>query len=109
MSKGKKESDGKLRVDLIPPEVELALAEVLTYGAMKYGDNNWKKGIEYSKIYGALRRHLLAWRQNDIVDNESGLPHLWHAFTELAFLEWYEINGYAEDFDDLLPAEDENE
>lgn len=101
MSKGKKEDVGKLRMDLIPPEAEEALAEVLTYGSMKYGDNNWKEGISYSKVYGALRRHLLAWRNNEIIDDESGLPHLWHAFTELAFLIYYDINDYSEKWNDF--------
>lgn len=90
MEEGKKDDQKKLRVDLIPPEIEEALAKVLTHGAEKYGDNNWKGGIEYHRIYGALRRHLLAWRKGEIIDEDSRLPHLWLALTELSFLVYYD-------------------
>lgn len=42
--KGIKYDDGKLRIDLIPPEVIRALAMVFAYGADKYGRWNWEKG-----------------------------------------------------------------
>jgi len=87
---GKKFDKEKLRLDLIPTEVFESLGAVLTFGAKKYGDNNWKQGIAYSRIYGALLRHLVAWAKKDIYDQESGLPHLWHAFCNLAFLVYYE-------------------
>ena len=58
---GTKNDIGKLRMDLIPLEAEEALATVLTHGAKKYGDHNWRGGIQYHRIYGAMRRHLLAW------------------------------------------------
>jgi hypothetical protein len=87
---GSKNDNGKLRMDLIPYEVEEALATVLTHGAQKYGDNNWREGINYSRIYGAMRRHLLAWRKGEKIDKDSNLPHIWLAFCELAFLVSYE-------------------
>lgn len=39
---GRKDDGGKNRLDLIPPEVILALGQVMTYGAGKYGANNWQ-------------------------------------------------------------------
>lgn len=87
---GTKRDEGKLRLDLIPPEVEEALAKVLTFGAEKYNEENWKKGIQYKRVYGAIKRHLLAWRKGEMLDSESGMPHLWHALTELSFLVYYE-------------------
>lgn len=100
LSEGTKHDVGKLRLDLIPPEVEGALGEILTYGAKKYEDRNWEKGIKYSRIYGALRRHLLAWLAGEKLDGESGKPHLWHALTCLAFLVTYEERRM-DIFDDL--------
>ena len=41
---GRKDDRGKNRLDLIPPEVILALGQVMTYGAGKYGANNWQGG-----------------------------------------------------------------
>jgi len=77
--------DDKVRYDLIPPEWELALAKVLTHGAKKYKPNNWQHG-EVDRYYAALRRHLAAWRQGEINDPDSGMPHLWHVFTNVGFL-----------------------
>jgi hypothetical protein len=72
---------GKLRYELITPEMEEALAEVLTYGAKKYSANSWQKVEPFEdRYYGALRRHLQEWRKGEIIDPESGLPHLNHAF-----------------------------
>jgi hypothetical protein len=89
---GVKNDVGKNRLDLIPPEAIEALGWVLTHGAEKYGDNNWRGGIKYSRIYGATLRHLTAWAKGEEKDTESALPHLWHALCELAFLVTYEAH-----------------
>ena len=98
---GIKHDSGKLRFDLIPPEIEEALAIILTHGADKYGDRNWESGIRYSRIYGAIRRHLNRFVKGQRIDEDSGLPTLYHAFCELAFLITYETRGLADKFDDL--------
>ncbi len=92
LTEGTKFDGGKLRMDLIPPEFEEAVAEILTYGAQKYEDENWRKGINYKRVYGALRRHLLAWWRGEDYDNETGFSHLWHAACNLAFLIVYEAH-----------------
>ncbi len=96
---GQKDLKGKLRTDLIPPEAEIALAEVLTFGASKYQDRNWEKGIPFMSLYGATKRHLLAWVQGDTFDKESGMNHLKHALCDLAFLVTFSERG-REDLDD---------
>lgn len=82
---GKKYDTGKLRYDLVKPEMLEAIAEVMTYGANKYGDNNWQ-GVETDRYYAALMRHLQAWRKGELVDEESGLHHLKHALCNIAFI-----------------------
>jgi deoxycytidylate deaminase len=76
----------KLRYELIPPIVLTALAKVLTYGAEKYKPHNWKNCIDTDRWIGAFFRHIQAWRDGEIIDPDSGLPHLDHALTNLAFL-----------------------
>jgi hypothetical protein len=88
---------GKLRMDLIPPEAEIAIAEVLTYGSKKYGDRNWEKGMPWSKPWGSMRRHLMKHQTGELVDPESGLPHLYHALCNLAFLVTYQMRGSDQD------------
>ncbi len=83
---GVKHDAGKLRLDLIPPEMHRALGEVLTMGARKYGDRNWEQGIAPERLYAAVQRHLLAWREGEELDSESGLPHVYHAFCGLGML-----------------------
>lgn len=83
---GLRYNSGKLRLELLPPEVEIALAEVLTKGAEKYEDRNWEKGLWYMDCVGCLKRHVNAWLMGEEIDKESGLHHLKHALTNLAFL-----------------------
>lgn len=82
---GKKDDGGKNRLDLIPPSVILALGWVMTYGAEKYGANNWQ-GVDIDRYYAALLRHVMAWRSGESNDPESGMPHLWHVLTNAAFM-----------------------
>ena len=83
---GVKHDTGKLRLDLISPEITRALGEVLTFGAGKYGDRNWEAGLASDRLYAAVQRHLLAWREGEDADQESSLPHLAHALTTLGML-----------------------
>ena len=76
---GIKHDAGKARFDLIPPKVLIDLADIYTYGAEKYEDRNWEKGMAYSRVYGAVQRHLNAYWGGQDLDEESGLPHLMHA------------------------------
>jgi len=81
---------GKLRYGLIPPSATKALASVLTYGAKKYKPNNWKQADDTDRYVDALYRHLESWRSGEKVDKESGLSHLSHALTNIAFLIHFE-------------------
>ena len=88
--KGLKHDKGKLRYSLIPPIALKALASILTFGADKYAPNNWQLiDSPVERYTDALYRHLEAWRAGEHTDSESGKPHLWHAFTCLAFLIYF--------------------
>lgn len=89
-SNGVKYDEGKLRYDLIPPEAMEALAHIYTMGAVKYGPNNWERGMSWSRIIGALFRHLYSWIKGDEIDKESGKSHLWHVLWNVAALVTYE-------------------
>ena len=93
--------DGKLRLDLVPTAAIRAIARAQTFGLRKYGARNWEAGMEYSKLYGSTQRHLLKWWNREEVDDESGLSHLDHAITCLAFLIEYQANeALGEELDD---------
>lgn len=80
---------GKLELTLVPPELIEAVAVVRMYGNAKYpegGKDNWKQ-VEKERYRNALYRHLLAYlREAYGNDYESGLPHLYHAACNIAFL-----------------------
>ena len=88
---------GKTRFDLIPPTAYRAIADVLTYGAKKYGPNNWCRGAEWSRYFAALERHLNNWKSGENNDLESGLPHLAHAGCCNMFLLEYELSQLGKD------------
>lgn len=94
---GVKHDGDKVRYELLPPELLHGVAEILTFGAKKYADRNWESGISYSRVFGALMRHLWAWWAKAGPDSETGKSHLWHAGCCLAFLITYEarnMSGY---------------
>lgn len=99
---GVKDDADKCRLDLLSPAFLENTADVLTYGAAKYEAHNWTKGINYSRVFGAMMRHLWAWWRGVKFDPESGLPHLAHAACCLMFLMHYDHyrDRYAEEFDD---------
>lgn len=93
----KKFDDTKPKVELLPSEALLSVGNTLGYGAKKYGANNWRSGMEWSRMYGAAMRHLLLWNHGEDKDVESGQSHLSHAICCLLFLLEYSINNIGED------------
>ena len=91
------ESASKPRLDLLPLAAIEAIAEVLTFGAAKYDDNNWARGARWGRYFSALLRHLFAWWRGEDLDRETGLSHLAHAGCCLVFLMEYQRNGWGSD------------
>jgi len=77
---------------MINPHVIQALGNVLTYGSLKYEDDNWKKldNLE-NRYYGACLRHLMTWKCGFKYDDETNLNHLVHAMCNIHFLLWNDI------------------
>lgn len=94
---GVKFDDGKIRYDLLPPELLEGTADILAFGAKKYGERNWEKGMNWSRAFAALMRHMWAWWRGQNVDEETGKSHLWHAACCLAFLITYEQRKVGKD------------
>jgi hypothetical protein len=72
----------------------LAVADVTTFGAIKYAPRGWLHVPDALDRYtDALYRHLLAYSRGEWVDPDSGLPHLAHAaWNALAVLQ-LELNS----------------
>jgi hypothetical protein len=83
-----KADKGKPRLTLVPMQILWDIAAVREWAtANKYPDTtNWKQ-VEPERYHEALLRHVLRYIDNpDGVDDESGLPHLYHVATNVAFL-----------------------
>lgn len=89
---GLKYDSGKPAVELIPREAVEAAGRAFGYGAKKYAAHNFKKGIQYSRLAGAIIRHLEAFLDNENADPESGLSHLDHLLSSACMLKYMEVN-----------------
>lgn len=82
---GLKHDGGKLRLSLVPAEAIEAIGAVMTHGAKKYGKDSYKK-VAPERYRDALMRHICKWLKDpQEIDEDSGLPHLWHIITNAAF------------------------
>ena len=73
-----------LRYDLIPEGPLKRLAATYGEGALKYSDNNWKKGIPEGNLFNHLMAHLLEYRAGD--RSEDHLAHAaWGIFSLMYF------------------------
>jgi len=84
---GIKYDQEKERYDLVPVLALEEVAKVLTVGAAKYDDENWRKVPNATRRYfSATQRHLAWVRKGQTHDSETGLHHYAHAITNLMFL-----------------------
>lgn len=78
---------GKLQLTLVPRGIIRAVARIRMYGNEKYHDpENWRT-VEIERYRDAAFRHFLSYLDDPQgVDEESGLPHLWHLACNVAFI-----------------------
>ena len=87
---GKRYDNDKLKIDLCPTSLIYAVSKVLEYGEKKYERNNWRGGMEWTKVWNCLQRHSLKWIDGEDIDDESKLSHLYHMAANIAMLIEYE-------------------
>lgn len=90
--------DGKPRFGLIPVHPLTRLATHYTNGAVKYGENNWTKGMPISRFYESLYRHLIAFAEGDTSEDHLAAV-AWNAFAIMYFQNderWEDLNDMAD-------------
>ena len=82
-----KADQGKPHPSYVPVALIEGVMAVREYGNQKYHDpDNWKQ-VEPERYHQAMLRHILAaWNDPYRIDPESGLPHIAHVATNIAFL-----------------------
>ena len=86
MGSGLRHNSGKAELHQVPSSLMFAVAKTLMYGEQKYEKGNFRKGMSWTTVYDCLQRHMLKWLDGEQNDEESGLPHLYHAASNIAFL-----------------------
>lgn len=94
---GKRFNQGKLEWHLLPFDALKGVVQVLMFGKQKYGEHNWEKGMGWLTVYNSLIRHVIAWRNGEDKDPESGEHHMSHVICNAVFLLWYSLNGKGKD------------
>jgi hypothetical protein len=95
---GIKHDQGKAPLELLDPDALEGIARVLEFGAKKYDADNWRGGIKFRRILGAILRHAFALLRCHDTDPESGLPAVDHLACEVMFLSYF--MKYRTDLDD---------
>lgn len=96
-TKAVKADNGKPPMALLDPLALREMAKVLGHGSEKYEAHNWRKGMEWSRLYSAALRHLFASLGGDDLDAETSISHLAHAAVDLMFLLNYQLTGKGTD------------
>lgn len=96
MSHASRDNAAKARVDLIESSLLIGVGRVMGFGAEKYSEGNWKLSCNTSShdkfvngCYASMMRHILAAKDGEECDPESGMPHMYHVVCNAMFIDYY--------------------
>ena len=85
-----KQIEGKICTTLVPSSIIWAIGKIRTHftkTVKKYPDpQSWRKAPMQHYVEAADRHWLIAREDPKAINPESGMPHLWHAATNIAFI-----------------------
>jgi hypothetical protein len=86
LMEGRKFDSEKPKMYLLPPKSMVEISKVLTFGAQKYDEDNWRKLDNLQNRYsGGALRHIFAHLDGELKDEETNYSHLAHAICCLLF------------------------
>lgn len=100
---GDRFNEGKLKWSLVSWKALEPMVKVLMFGATKYDDHNWKKGLKYTEIVESLQRHLNSFIEGEDNDKESKISHIGHILCNAMFLSYMFL--FRKDLDDRFKDE----
>jgi hypothetical protein len=98
-------NEGKLQWGLVEWKSMEPMVEVLMFGAQKYAPDNWKKGQDRMENLESAMRHLMAMMRGEILDPESGKPHVGHLMCCAMFNSYFDIVNPPGDNEHLFDTE----
>ena len=93
----RKHDSTKIDLSILPREGKEGIAKAFMYGAEKYGRDNYKSGMDWTRVIAAADRHLTAFNGGEDFDDESKLNHLNHAGACIMMLIYYYENDKGSD------------
>lgn len=102
--------DGKGRFDLLPPIAMIRIAKHFENGSLKYGIDNWKKGIPLRRYTDSMMRHAYKFLGGDSSEDHLSAV-IWNALCLIESQELISRGKLPKDLDDLPPKvwnDDEN-
>ncbi len=97
MSQGVKHDSSKPDLSLLPQEFLVATAQAFMHGERKYGRYNYRLGMDWHRLIGAILRHVTSFNEGEDLDPESGHSHLGHAAAGIAMLLVYQAHKLGKD------------
>lgn len=98
LARGLRFNTDKNQLQLIPEYALKQIGKVMTKGALKYAPNNWRKGMPWSEVEASLQRHLMAYKDCEDFDQESGIYHMAHVAVNAMFIiDYYRSNPQFDD------------
>jgi hypothetical protein len=92
VNQAKRYNSGKRKWSLVDFTSLEEMVECLEFGAEKYGDWNWKKGLPTTEICESLLRHTFSYLNGEDKDSESGISHIGHILCNAMFLNYVQKN-----------------
>jgi len=101
-------NEGKIKWSLVDWKSLEPMVRVLEMGAKKYAPYNWSKGMPVTEVSESLLRHMFAYLDGELDDNESKIEHLGHVMCNCMFL--IHIMREKPEFDDrvIINKKDDN-
>lgn len=101
---GMRANEGKLKWSLVSMRALEPMVRVLMFGAKKYDDHNWKKGLKFTEVLESMQRHMNAFSDGEDDDRESKLSHVGHILCNAMFLSYMFL--FRHDMDDRYIDQD---
>lgn len=81
-----KEIEGKYDPTYLFKSAKIAVHHVREYGSKKYLNRDTWVETDKAEYLKAAERHIDAMNEGEEFDEESGLPHSWHALCNIMFV-----------------------
>lgn len=91
---------GKGRPSLLPGWALIEVSKHFEDGAVKYGENNWTKGIPMSSFFDSAFRHMMSWKAGK-TDEDHLRAACWNMLCALDTRERIKLGLLPESLDNL--------